>query len=182
MIKYIALLRGINVGGKNLIKMDELSRLFSSWGFRNVRTFIQCGNVIFDVEDSNADKLARRIERKLHQSLGYEVPVLLTTLSDLQKLLKRSPFTKIKPDPDLMMIVAFLFAAPARKPRLPLVSLKDKIEVLAIEKRAVFVLCHRKQTGWFGFPNNFVEKELAVTATSRQLTTVNKIIAFAEAM
>ena len=61
MINYVAFLRGINVGGKKLIKMEDLSRVFVSLGFKNVRTFIQSGNVIFDAAETNPNVLAKKI-------------------------------------------------------------------------------------------------------------------------
>lgn len=82
MTTYIAFLRGINVGGKKTIKMEDLVRVFASMGFRNVRTFIQSGKVIFDAPETG-DVLTRKIEKKLLKSFGYEVLVVLRTSDDL---------------------------------------------------------------------------------------------------
>ena len=80
MVKYIAFLRAINVGGKKLTKMEELRRVFETLRLKNVRTYIQSGNVIFDTTETDSDALATQIERKIHQSLGHEVTVLLRTI------------------------------------------------------------------------------------------------------
>ena len=69
MIKYVALLRGINVGGRKVIKMDALARVFVSLGFKSVKTYIQSGNVIFDGPVTHSDVLVKKIEKKLHKSL-----------------------------------------------------------------------------------------------------------------
>src|SRR5712691_6588800 len=122
MIKYVAFLRGINVGGKKLIKMEELRRVFDSLGFKNVSTYIQSGNVIFDATEVNPNLLAKKIENKLHKSLGHEVTVILKTLNVLKDILKRSPFKKINPGADVIMFVTFLSVEPATKPKLPLQS------------------------------------------------------------
>ena len=74
----------------------------------------------------------------------------------------------------------FLFDEPAALPKLPLKSTTEKLELIAIRGRAAFVVARRKKTGWFGFPNNFVEKQLGVTATTRQWSTVKKLIDFAD--
>lgn len=75
MITYAAFLRGINVGGKKVIKMEDLSRILSSLGFKNVKTTIQSGNVIFETSETNSAVLTKKIEKKLQKSLRYEVSV-----------------------------------------------------------------------------------------------------------
>ena len=181
MINYVAFLRGINVGGKKLIKMEDLSRVFVSLGFKNVRTFIQSGNVIFDAAETNPNVLAKKIEKKIAESFGHEVPVLLQTLTELEAILKRDPFKKIKPGDEVMMFVTFLGAEPSTKPKLPLISSTENLEVFAIKDRAAFILARRKKNGSCGFPNNFIEKQLGVSATTRNWTTINRIIALANA-
>ena len=176
MVTYVALLRGINVGGRKLIKMDELIRVFARSGFKNVRTFIQSGNGIFEAAETDTDALAKKIEKKILKSLGHEVTVVLRTIDELNTIVKRNPFKKIKPSADVMMCVAFLATKPKSKPKLPLLSTTENLEVFDIRDCAAFILCRRKKTGWFGFPNNFIEKQLGVSATTRNWTTVNKIL------
>ncbi len=177
MIKYVAFLRGINVGGKKLIKMKELARIFELLGSKNVRTYIQSGNVIFDSSEINRDVLARKIEKKILKAFGHEVAVVLQTIDELKEILRRNPFKKIKPGDDVIMFVTFLAAEPGGKPKLPLQSMTESLEVLGIRDRAAFILCHRKKNGSFAFPNNFFEKEFGVPATTRNWTTVRKIAA-----
>lgn len=83
MSKYVAFLRGINVGGHKSVTMDELSRAFVSLGFRNVRTHIQSGNVIFETASANRVALTRQIKKALRQLLGDEVAVFLRTIRSL---------------------------------------------------------------------------------------------------
>ncbi len=180
MIRYVALLRGINVGGRNLIKMQDLARVFTQMGFKNVRTHIQSGNVIFDGVKSEPNALRRKIERELLKSLGHEGSVMLRTLEDLEGIVKRNPFKTSKPGDDVVMFVTFLSAEPEHKPSLPLQSSRENLEVLAIKDRAAFTLVRRKRTGRFGYPNNFIEKELVVSATTRNWTTIEKIVALAK--
>ena len=180
MIKYVALLRGINVGGRKLIKMEDLSRVFARSGFKNVRTFIQSGNVIFDAAQTNSDVLARKIEKTLLESFGHEVTVIVRTIAELEDILKRNPFKKIKPGADVVMFVTFLSAEPNSRPKLPLISATENLEVFAIQDRAAFILARRKKNGASGFPNNFIEKQLGVSATTRNWTTVGKIVVLAK--
>ena len=177
MTKYVAFLRGINVGGKKLIKMTDLAGVFTSLGLQDVRTYIQSGNVIFDSTDTDANALSNKIEKKIHKSFGHEVPVLLRTLAELEAILKHNPFRKIRPDDDVVTFVTFLSAEPVDKVKLPLMFTTENFEVFAIKDRTAFILCHRKKNGLFGFPNNFIEKKLGVSATTRTWATVNKIVA-----
>src|SRR5713226_5107305 len=179
MIKYVAFLRGINVGGKKLIKMEDLRHAVESLGLRNVSTFIQSGNVLFDTSQTNRDALTKTIEKKLLTAFGHDVPVVLQTIDELRDILRAGPFKKIKPGADVMMFVAFLAAEPDGRPKLPLRSATENLEVLAIKDRAAFILCHRKKNGMFAFPNNFFEKEFGVAATTRNWNTVNRIVALA---
>lgn len=182
MTRYVALLRGINVGGYRLIRMDELARIFSAAGLKHVRTYIQSGNVVFDSTETNSELLNKRIEKKLATALGYEVKVLLRPLVKLERTVKRNPFNRIPIGPDVMLNVVFLFDEPKSKPKLPLISAKEKLELFEIKDGAAFVISRRKQNGWFGFPNGFVEKALGVRGTTRQWKTVNKIVSFANAL
>ena len=182
MIEYVAFLRGINVGGKKLIKMEALRRVIESLGFKNVRTFIQSGNVIFESRETNREALTKKVEKELLKSFGHDVTVVLQTVVELEAILKLNPFRKIKTGADVGMFVAFLAAKPESKTRLPLVSATEKLEVLAIKNRAALILCHRKPNGLFSFPNNFFEKHFQVAATTRNWNTVQRIVALAKAV
>src|SRR5262245_36116155 len=140
MIRYIAFLRGINVGGKRLIKMEDLRRVFESLSFKNVTTFIASGNVIFESAETDRKALVAKIERKLLKAFGHEVAVALLTAADLKKVARSSPFKKIKPGADVMMFVAFLREAPKSKTKLPLKSVTESLEVLAVTDHAASIL------------------------------------------
>ena len=179
MTEYVAFLRGINVGGKRLIKMEDLRVVVESLGLKNVRTFIASGNVLFDTSQTNRDALTRKIEKKLLAAFGHDVPVVLQTIAELKDILRAGPFKKIKPSADAMLCVTLLVAEPKAGPKLPFQSEKENLEVLAIKNRAAFILCRRKKNGSFAFPNNFLEKEFGVVATTRQWNTIVRIVDFA---
>ena len=105
-VKYIAFLRGINVGSKKIIKMEDLSRMFASLGFENVKTYIQSGNVIFETSQANSDILSKKIENELHKSLGYEVSVMLRTMQVVKEMVGQNLFKKIKSNPNIKMYVS----------------------------------------------------------------------------
>lgn len=180
MIRYVAFLRGINVGGNKLIKMAELREVFARSGLKNVSTYIQSGNVIFDAKETEGNALVSKIERKIHQALGHEVTVILLTVVELEEAVKSDPFKSIKPGEDVVTFVTFMSSDPINPPALPFVITKENTDVLAIKNRAAFLVCRRKQNGLFSFPNAFFEKELGVSATTRNWTTVNKVLELAK--
>jgi uncharacterized protein (DUF1697 family) len=180
MTTYVAFLRGINVGGKKPIKMKELAAVMSGAGFQNVRTFIASGNVIFETSAKDSARVAKKIEKHLSNHFGHEIRVIVRTIDELKAIVRRNPFKKAKPAVDEMLFVTFLESPPPLKPRLPMHSKTEKMEVIAVTGGAAFIVAHRKKTGWFGFPHTFAEKEFKVPTTTRNWTTVVKLVAAAE--
>ncbi len=178
---YIAFLRGINVGGNKLIKMQELVRIFSAVGCENVRTYQQAGNVIFESRSSGRKILTKKIEAALEEDLGYHVPIVVRSVVELRQTIKRSPFQRFEKSKDVMLLVVFLAADPNPKPPLPFISTTENVEIFAVADGVAFCVARRKKNGWFGFPNGVVEKAFKVVATSRQWSTVQKVIKAAEA-
>ncbi len=178
---YIAFLRGINVGGTKIIKMDELKNIFESLGFKNVTTYIQSGNVRFETSTKSIKTLTSKIETSLHKALGYEVAVFLRTQEEMRALVKLDPFKQIKASDKAKTYVTFLHetsevlkASEVLRTRVPLFSRKKDVEVIGARGCDVFCLSHLVD-GKFGFPNLFLEKELKVPATTRNWTTVSKM-------
>ena len=91
MLDYVALLRGINVGGKNLIKMPALQACFEANGFENVATYIQSGNVLFDFVRDPARPLAKRIEAMLAATFGHQGMVVVRSRKQMRAVVERAP-------------------------------------------------------------------------------------------
>jgi len=91
MTRYVALLRGINVGGKNLIKMPALEACFEENGFENVSTYIQSGNVLFESADSSSSKLTRRVEEMLAEAFDYVPTVVVRNRKQMRGIVERAP-------------------------------------------------------------------------------------------
>jgi uncharacterized protein (DUF1697 family) len=177
--KYVAFLRGINVGGNKLIKMEALADAFTAAGFRNVKTYIASGNVIFSTRATDPEALVKKIEKQLLTTFGHEIAVLLFPFAELQAIVKSKPFKRTRRGD--VMLFSVLLRAPSRRAKPPLESKTERFKVVAIQDRAVFIVARRKRTGWFGFPNNWVEKEFGVRASTRNWSTLEKIVAaFAE--
>ena len=89
--KYLALLRGINVGGNNIIKMDALKKLFEDAGFTNVVSYIQSGNIIFNTVEKNTTSLAEIIEKILYKQTGNTIKTSVLTISEIEKIIHKKP-------------------------------------------------------------------------------------------
>jgi uncharacterized protein (DUF1697 family) len=176
MSKYVAFLRGINVGGNKIIKMETLREVFESMGFSEVKTYIASGNVIFETRSKTATTLKSKIESALKKALGHEVTVALLSFEDLAVVSQEDVFDGIEAGKDVGLFVAFLVAQPTLSPKLPISVPKDNFDVLGARDRAVFIVVRRNEKGQAAFPNDFVEKQFGVKATTRNWNTVKKIV------
>ena len=174
MIRYIALLRGINVSGQKIIKMEVLKKLFELLKFKNVRTYIQSGNVIFDSTEKEPDLLTEKIENHLKKSFSYEVTVMIRTSAEIEKVISQNPFSKIKLDKDYNLYVTFLSEEPTADLKKSFINSSDEVATFNIFKKEVYTLYNRINAK-HPFSNNFVEKKLKVVATTRNWNVVNKI-------
>lgn len=107
-IRFAAFLRGINVGGNSLIKMEDLRTAFEAMGFRNVKTVLASGNVIFEAQVDEKTKLVRKIETGLKKKFGHEIGVMVRSIDELQDMVQSIPFQKTVMAPKVTMYVTFL--------------------------------------------------------------------------
>ncbi len=175
-MKYVAFLRGINVGGNNVIKMDKLKAGFESLGFKNVKTFIQSGNVIFDSAMTNSEAIGKKIEAGLLKEYGSEIKVMVRTSDEIDKMIELDPFKNIPADKKTKLYVCFAHDEIKSKPKLPIISEKEACEIIAIEGKELFVVSREIKNGRYGFPNIFIEKELAKYSTTRNWNTICKMM------
>lgn len=173
MIRYVAFLRGINVSGQKLIKMEALRQYFDLPGFQNVVTYIQSGNVLFDTKEADADKLLMKIEKQLAKQLGYEVPVVIRSLDEIKDVIKKNPFQKEMAERKLY--VHFLSGAPDKALHSSLEPYKSAGEDYKIIGKEMYFLA--PGMGNSKLTNTLIERKLAVTATARNWATVNKVLA-----
>jgi uncharacterized protein (DUF1697 family) len=174
MTVYVALLRGINVSGQKIIKMEALRAIFASLQFQNVKTYIQSGNVIFESTEDSVDVLQERTESRLEETLGYKVPVMIRTMSELEKVIRQNPFARSENIDDGHLYVTFLSQVPTADAIHGLESYKNDVDDFRVVDREVYLLC-RNAYGRSLFSNNFLENKLGVLATTRNWNTVNRI-------
>ncbi len=173
MKQYISVLRGINVGGHRKILMADLKNLFIELGFFDVETYIQSGNVIFSAKNGlSCSNLSVKIQQKIKEIYGFDVPSIIISAVDFIKVMQNNPYVKDHKKEGLFL--SFLSNIPAEEELLEINKysfLPDKFEIF---ESFVFGYCEGKyhQTK---ISNQFFEKKLNVSATTRNWKTVLKI-------
>lgn len=184
MTIYVALLRGINVGGKNIIKMAQLKSTFESLGLSRVKTYIQSGNVLFEsLEDEKT--LLKRIEREIEAAYGFYVPVILRTAEQLTKIAQRCPFSQEEISTaesscdGESLYVSLLLDKPTQEGIQRWSGFKSDVESYVIDGREVYLLFYQS------IRNSKLANQLHkldVPSTTRNWKTINKLISLANEM
>jgi uncharacterized protein (DUF1697 family) len=174
--RHVAFIRAINVAGHASVKMSDLREAFAAAGCRSVKTYIQSGNVVFESPRRSTTAVVRRVRAELRERLGCEPEVMVRTARDLEEIVSAAPFTSVEAEAGVKLYVAFLSRKPRNRPRFPIRSPKEALTALTMTNREVFIVSRRKPNGFYGFPNNFIEEALGVSATSRNWTTVRRIV------
>jgi uncharacterized protein (DUF1697 family) len=172
MTRYVAFLRGINVGGHIVVKAT-LEKVFTDLGFMNVSAYKQSGNIVFDASEQATCDLDAKIEAALKSAVGFDVPVFLRTLADLKDIVKLAPF-RGQSESGSSFLVTFL-NAPAKLPfEMPATIPKSTAQVIAAHGAEVFSVTHGGGEG--ALPNTFIEKALKCKATTRNIHIIEEII------
>jgi uncharacterized protein (DUF1697 family) len=180
MAAYIALLRGINVSGHKLIKMTELKAMFESLGFAQVQTYIQSGNVLFDSNEDPA-VLRQRLESEIQTVFGFQVPVVVRTVEQMEQTVTNCPFTANALQPEESLYVSLLAEEPSHQGIDRLLACNSEIDEFRIHGSDVYILL-RQSIRKSLFTNNFLERKLGVPATTRNWQTMNKLVALGKNM
>src|SRR2546422_8030613 len=157
----ISMLRGVNVGAHNRIKMDALRTLYASLGLRDPQTYVQSGNVIFATDARDLVRLARHIENAIEQRFGFRPGVILRTTSDLRDVIARNPFAKRRGIEPSKLLVTFLAEDPGAEARDKVRSIKADPEELRVEGSELYIYFH----------NGIGRAKLSLVAIERALKT-----------
>ncbi len=179
MATYISILRGINVSGHNLIKMDDLRNVYTSLGFQNIATYVQSGNIIFTVEDTALHLLEQRISQQIQKVFGFVVPVIVLTAIHLKHIIDNNPFLQDPHKDESFMHVTFLSARPNAYNKEIIESKKQKGEEIRFSDSAIYLYCPNGY-GKTKLNNNFLETKLKVPATTRNWKTTNELYKMAQ--
>ena len=171
---YVALLRGINLGGHKIVKMDQLRKAFGDLGLGEVKTYIQSGNVVFNAPARDGASLAKKIEEKIVREFGFPVPVLVKTAVEVGEVLRNNPLVREKGIDLSKLHVTFLASTPEKSVLKTLDGIEAAEDRFCCLGQAVYLYCpNGYHTTKFG--NNVLEKMLKVGTTTRNWRTVNQL-------
>jgi uncharacterized protein (DUF1697 family) len=175
----VSMLRGVNVGGRNQIKMETLRALYESLGLEDPRTYVQSGNVVFRTKERNLSALAKRIEDAIERSFGFRPAVIVRTTSELRGAIARSPFARRRGIDPSKLLVTFLASAPTAEARDQVLKIKADPEELFIDGREVYIYfpngLARPKLAW-----STIAKMLGTSGTARNWNSVTKLLEIAE--
>jgi len=180
METYISILRGINVGGQKSIQMTGLKELYEKLAFKKVTTYIQSGNVIFNTSKRESDQaLVKKIEAAIFKKYKFEVPVIIRTLAEMEKVVSVNPLVKQKNINIERLHVTFLSDNPRPEHLKIMETINYPPDQFIIIEKEIYLHCPNGY-GISKLSNNFFENKLKVIATSRNWRTVNKFAEMAK--
>ena len=175
---YLALLRGINVSGQKIIKMVDLRKRLDAAGYKNVKTYIQSGNVMFESDEKSKASLAKAFEGFIMKEYGYDVTVFIADIKDVEQAIGNNPFVegRVEEEPGFKKLyVTFLSGSPTaeaiEKLRQAPIG-EDKIEVIG--SILYFKLFSKASDSRLS--NNLIESKLKLRATTRNWNTTLKLL------
>jgi uncharacterized protein (DUF1697 family) len=171
---HVALLRGINVGGKNALPMKELTRLFTAEGCSDVQTYIQTGNVVFRAKPGLARKIASAMAAAIVDRFELKVPVVTRTLEELQKAVKSNPYLRAGKDPAALHLM-FLADEPSKARVAALDPKRSPGDEFSVRGRDIY-LWLPNGAGRSKLTNAYFDSKLGTVSTGRNWRTVLKLI------
>ena len=172
-------MRGINVGGRNAIKMDALREMYRQLGFSDVQSYIQSGNLIFRSNLSDSELIGKTISAKISETFGFIVPVLVLDRDELQDTIINNPFQGNSTKDPAYMHISFLSGHPDKRLIDIILAGNYAPDECRVGDKAIYLYCPDGY-GNTKLNNTFFEKKLKLTATTRNLKTSNEILAIAD--
>lgn len=179
MATYISILRGINVGGQKMIKMDALRKTYLELGFQNITTYVQSGNVIFTADEEDTGTLERQISAGIKKDFGFEVLTMVLTIAKLKQIIENNPFSKDPDKDENYLHVTFLSSKPLSYDKASIESRKQNGEEISFSDEVVYLYCPNGY-GRTKLNNNFLETKLKVNATTRNWRTTRELLKIAK--
>lgn len=177
----ISMLRAVNVGGHNKIKMDNLRILYESLGFRDPQTYVQSGNVVFKTSERDLAKISTRIENAIEKTFQFRQAVIVRDVSELRAVVANNPFAGRDGIDPRKLLVTFLPLDPGQDARDRVLMIKTEPEELRIGARELYIY----------FPNGMgrpklsfaaIDRALKTSGTGRNWNTVMKLLEMAESL
>lgn len=173
MEKYVALLRGINVGGKSKVKMATLKECFEMLGYQNVATYINSGNVIFESNRTDTQKMIHEIEAKLTDIFGFEIRLVVRNFENIKKIYNDVPKEWMN-DIEQKTDVIFLWEGVDTEESVKTIKIKPEVDTLLYIDKAVVWHIKRADYGKSGM-NKFIGTNIYKNMTARNINTVRKL-------
>lgn len=174
MTQYVALLRGINVGGRN-IKMADLRAAFVSWGYQQVKSVLASGNVVFEAESTDPDTISAAIEAGIKETFGYDVHVLLRPAQAILDLVGEQPFRDIRVTKETRLYVTFLSDPPNHTLELPYTSPEGNYKILEVTPGHVLSVLTLQPGSGTTAAMEVLEELFGVGITTRNWNTILKL-------
>lgn len=174
-MKFIALFRGINVGGHKKIKMTDLKQLFQNLGFENVITYIQSGNVIFESNVTDKSILKEKLRCAIADKYGFDVDIIILTKDEILKAFDNNPFTKTENYDIENLYLCFLENTPNELSINEFIEKYSKLENIQYSNNVLYIQYLTRYSD-SKINNNFIESKLKITATTRNFNTIREII------
>jgi uncharacterized protein (DUF1697 family) len=175
MQTFISILRGINVSGQKKILMADLKVLYENLKFKDVRTYIQSGNVIFKSNEPLSDiEFEKKIEDQIFKKYNFHVPVIIRSEDEIRKIIAANPFLKEKNIDPKKLHVTFLSNIPDKENVESIEKMDFSPDKFMISGKEVYLYAPNGY-GETKISNTFFEKKLKVKATTRNWNTVNKL-------
>jgi uncharacterized protein (DUF1697 family) len=175
----ISMLRGVNVGSHNRIKMDALRAVYESLKFESPRTYVQSGNIIFRTKEKNSSQLATKIRTAIEKKFKCSPEVILRTAEELRKAIAATPFADRPNLEPGKILVTFLAAAPPLEAQAGFDKFKDYPEEVHLRGRELYIY-FPSGAGKSRLPWSAVERVLKVTGTARNWNSVKAMLEIAE--
>ncbi|MFA5895249.1 MAG: DUF1697 domain-containing protein [Candidatus Shapirobacteria bacterium] len=173
MTKYVALLRGINVGGKNKVRMGTLKECFGALGYKNVVTYINSGNVIFETDESDEKRIINKSEAKLREIFGFELRLVVRGFENIKNICEKIPSDWAN-NADQKTDVMFLWEGVDNKESVDSIKLKPEIDTLLYADRAIIWHIDRVNYAKSGM-NKFIGTDVYKNMTARNVNTIRKL-------
>lgn len=135
--RYVAFLRGINVGGHHKVPMAELRREFEKLNFDNIVTILNSGNIIFDAGDSDAENLENTISKRLEEVFGFRIPTVIRRGEMIRTLLDSDPFKDVEVTKEIRLYITFLWNAVDDTLRVPWKSEDNAFRILSMDSKTI---------------------------------------------
>lgn len=175
MTTHLALLRGINVSGHNMMKMDALQKMLENMGFINVKTYIQTGNVFVTSEEESPAAVGFKIKQEIFKTFGHDVPVVVINKEDLIACQENNPFLKENNVDTKKLYVAFV-SMELHKDRIHDLKMSQvKPDEVHIDSNKIFIK-YTVSAGKTRLDQKYIEKKLNLTATIRNWNTVTHLL------